>query len=217
MTRLSNLDVTDPAEAALTAAKRAARRSARLLRAEAARAEPAAAGLLAARLAGLLTGPDGNGAAGKVVAGYAAFGDELAVEPALALLAAAGARTALPAVVALAEPLIFRAWQAGDPMREGSYGILEPDATARLLRPDIVLVPLLAFDREGHRLGYGVGFYDRTLAALAGEGAPPPLAIGIAYGVQGVEALPRGVYDRRLDLVVTPEGIPVDNRTARSA
>jgi len=86
-------------------------------------------------------------------------------------------------------------------METGPFGIQEPTAAAPVLRPDLLLVPLLAFDRSGHRLGYGGGFYDRTLRALRADGAV--LAVGIAYAGQEVDAVPVAEYDQPLNWIVT--------------
>ena len=89
-------------------------------------------------------------------------------------------------------------------------GIREPGSQARVLEPDVLLVPLLAFDRSGHRLGYGGGYYDRTLRDLRRR--RPIVAVGLAFGCQEVDAVPHLDYDERLDWVLTPDG-PISCRS----
>ena len=127
--------------------------------------------------------------------------DELDPRPTLSELSARGCRIALPMVVGKGEPLLFRAWDGDEPLQDGPYGTMQPGDDADVLEPLLLLVPMLAFDRAGRRLGYGGGFYDRTLAALRGRFAVQ--AIGIAYAEQEVEAVPAGPEDARLDGVVT--------------
>jgi 5-formyltetrahydrofolate cyclo-ligase len=141
---------------------------------------------------------------GTIVAGYAARGDEL--DPALLMLRISddGHRLALPAVVAPALPLVFRAWSLGEPLAAGRWGIGEPHPQAPAVTPDVVLVPLLAFDRRGGRIGYGGGFYDRSLAQL--RAGAPVIAVGLAFEEQEVDAVPSLDYDQKLDWVLTPAG-----------
>jgi len=115
-------------------------------------------------------------------------------------LASRGHALALP-VVGRENMLDFAAWTWGAPTRLNRFGICEPAASALRLTPAVVLVPLLAFDAEGHRLGYGGGYYDRALERAN------PRAIGIAYAGQEVEKLPREGHDHPLDLVVTEAGV----------
>ncbi len=135
------------------------------------------------------------------VSGYWPIGDEIDVMPALLALAADGHKVALPVIVGRGRPLEFRVWREGDATRRGAFGIREPLDAAPAIEPDVVLVPLLAFDRAGFRLGYGGGFYDRSLAALRARS--PVLAVGIAWSAQEVAAVPRGGHDEPLDWVVT--------------
>lgn len=143
--------------------------------------------------------------AGAVVAGYWPMRGEIDVLPLLAALAERGQVTALPAVIERKAPLVFRRWATGDPLEDGLYGTRHPVAAAEEVRPVCLLVPLLAFDRRGIRLGYGGGFYDRTLAALRASG--PVVAVGIAYAGQEVESLPAEDHDERLDWVVTEKEV----------
>lgn len=139
-----------------------------------------------------------------VVSSYGSMGAELAPGPVESRLRGVGHTLCLPVMVGKAKPLVFRAWTAGDPMVERLWGIREPVASAPEVVPDVLMVPLLAFDRQGHRLGYGGGFYDRTLQAL--RVSKPILAIGLAYDEQEVDAVPHLDYDQPLDWVLTPSG-----------
>ena len=121
--------------------------------------------------------------------------------PLMRKLAEAGAQLALPVVAGRGKPLIMRAWAFGEPLASGVWGIREPKPDAPEVDPDILLVPLLAFDRRGHRLGYGAGYYDMTIAALRAR--KPVVAIGIAFAAQEVDAVPITPRDARLDLVLT--------------
>jgi len=148
---------------------------------------------------------------GVVVAGYAPTRSEFDPRPLLAALAARGAQTALPVIVGRDQPLSFRNWAPGVPLVPGPLGILEPLGDAPVAIPDILLVPLAAFDRAGHRIGYGGGYYDRSLAQLRASG--PKLAIGIGFAVQEIPAIPALAHDARLDLVLT-EAETIDLRSA---
>ena len=119
----------------------------------------------------------------------------------LALLAAEGVATALPVTGKRGEPLIFRRWRPGDPTVPGQMRIPEPPAQAPALDPDLLFVPLAAFDRRGHRIGYGAGHYDRTLAGL--RALKPIVAVGVGYGVAEIAAGPDEPHDQRLDYVLT--------------
>lgn len=139
-----------------------------------------------------------------VVSAFLAIGEELDPEPLLATLQNQGHTLALPVMQAKGQPLLFRSWAPGAALVPRMWGIREPDAGAPLVEPDVLLVPLLAFDRAGHRLGYGGGFYDRTLAALRARRAI--VAIGLTFASQGVDEVPHLDYDERLDWVLTPDG-----------
>jgi 5-formyltetrahydrofolate cyclo-ligase len=138
---------------------------------------------------------------GAVVAGYSPIRSELDPTPLMRTLAALGARLALPAVMMRGKSLAFRAWFPGDRLTLGPLGILEPSPAAAELVPDIVLVPLAAFDRAGHRIGYGAGHYDFTLAHL--RKAKAISAIGVAFAVQEIKAVPTQPHDVALDYVLT--------------
>jgi 5-formyltetrahydrofolate cyclo-ligase len=141
-----------------------------------------------------------------VVAGYMPMRGEADPLPLMRALAVRGARLALPAVVTRDAPLMFRAWHEGDALIGGPFGTRHPAESAPSLIPDILLVPLAAFDRRGHRIGYGGGYYDRTLAALRAQ--KPVVAAGVAFAVQEVETIPASPHDAVLDVVLTDlEGI----------
>jgi 5-formyltetrahydrofolate cyclo-ligase len=135
------------------------------------------------------------------VSGFSPIGSEINPLPLMHRLAGQGARLALPVVGGRGHPLVFRAWAFGEPLGKGVWGIREPRADAPEVQPDILLVPLAAFDRTGHRIGYGAGYYDLTLAGL--RAAKPVLAVGLAYAAQEIAAVPATARDVRLDLVLT--------------
>lgn len=140
----------------------------------------------------------------SVISGFAAFGEELDATPLMVRLAQEGHTLALPVMVAKAQPLIFRAWKPGDPMKEAMWGIMEPVDEAPLAVPDVLLVPLLAFDERGYRVGYGGGFYDRTIAGLCAK--KPITTVGLALDELKVPSVPTDQYDQPLDWVLTPGG-----------
>lgn len=138
---------------------------------------------------------------GTIIAGYSPIKSELDPFPLMQALRGRGARLALPCVVARDRPLLFRQWSFGEPLVAGRFGILEPPPGAAAVSPEVVLVPLAAFDREGHRIGYGAGFYDRTL--VAGSAPKPIVAVGLAFATQEVERVGALPHDVRLDYIVT--------------
>jgi 5-formyltetrahydrofolate cyclo-ligase len=140
-----------------------------------------------------------------VVAGYAPIRSEIDPVPLMQSLAARGAALAMPAIAARNAALVFRAWKPGEALVRGVFGIAEPPATVTEVVPDIVLVPLAAFDRAGHRIGYGAGYYDRTLAQLRDR--KPVIAIGLAFAVQEIPQVPALSHDVRLDYVLTEAGL----------
>ena len=129
--------------------------------------------------------------------------DEPDTLPLLTALAAEGFATALPVVVGRGSPLTFRLWRPGEPTRAGAMSIREPLEATPVVDPDLLFVPLACFDRRGHRIGYGAGFYDRTLARL--RAMKPVHAVGVAYGVCEVAAVPYETHDQSLDAVVTEQ------------
>jgi len=138
---------------------------------------------------------------GAIIAGYWPMRDEMDPRPLMVALASRGHALALPVTPPRGQPLAFRAWAPDAALSPGPMGTSEPVA-GEALRPDILLVPLLAFDRAGRRLGYGGGYYDRTLAALPGA-----KAIGIAYAGQELPEVPAGQQDMRLPLIATEAGV----------
>jgi 5-formyltetrahydrofolate cyclo-ligase len=126
-------------------------------------------------------------------------------------LAARGHALALPRIAAKDAALVFHRWTQSDATLVNGFGITEPLEDAEAVAPCVLFVPLLAFDAEGYRLGYGAGYYDRTLESLKAEGRA--LAIGVAYSGQEVRELPRRVYDQRLDAVLTERGLQVFHHT----
>jgi 5-formyltetrahydrofolate cyclo-ligase len=138
---------------------------------------------------------------GAIVSGYSPIRSEIDPVPLMRSLAAKGARLALPVILARGRSLAFRAWSPGDRMVQGPLGILEPSPAAAELVPDIMLVPLAAFDRAGHRIGYGAGHYDYTLAHLRKVKAV--VAIGVGFAAQEIEAIPALQHDVALDYVLT--------------
>jgi 5-formyltetrahydrofolate cyclo-ligase len=144
-------------------------------------------------------------APGTIVSGFMPLKSEINPLPLMRKLAGAGARLALPVIDARGKPLILRAFTFGDALDSGQWGIREPKPEAPEVAPDIMLVPLLAFDRTGHRVGYGAGYYDRTIAKF--RAMKTVVAVGIAYAAQEIEAVPITERDARLDLVLTERDV----------
>lgn len=140
-------------------------------------------------------------APGMIVSGYSPIRSEIDPFPLMRKLAAQGVRLALPAVMARGKSLAFRAWSPDDRLMLGPLGILEPSPAAAEVVPDIMLVPLAAFDRAGHRIGYGAGHYDYTLAHLRKVKAI--FAVGVAFAVQEIAVVPAMPHDVALDYVLT--------------
>ena len=141
--------------------------------------------------------------AGAIISGYWPMRDELDPRPLLLALHEQSHKIALPVVKEMAHPLTFRLWTPETALTEGRFGTLTPPESAEVVRPDWLLVPLLAFDRDGYRLGYGGGFYDRTLAGMAAEGHKA-VSVGFAYATQEAKPfLPREPFDRPLEYIVT--------------
>jgi 5-formyltetrahydrofolate cyclo-ligase len=137
----------------------------------------------------------------STVSAFFPYKSEIDVRPLLGRLAGEGWSTCLPIVIAPNEPLIFRAWKPGEPTIPGQWDIPRPRDDQALLEPDVLLVPMLAFDRLGYRLGYGGGFYDRTLALLRGK--KKIVAIGVAYAGQEMQQVPHDGHDQPLDFIMT--------------
>jgi 5-formyltetrahydrofolate cyclo-ligase len=137
------------------------------------------------------------------VSAFHAFRDEPDTIPLLTALAAHGFATALPVVAGRGAPLTFRLWRPGDPTRPGAMSIAEPLEGAPAVDPDLLFVPLACFDRRGNRIGYGAGYYDRTLARL--RAIKSIHAVGVAFGVCEVAAAPYEAHDQSLDAIVTDQ------------
>jgi 5-formyltetrahydrofolate cyclo-ligase len=150
-------------------------------------------------------------ASGVIVSGFMPLKSEINPLPLMQRLSEVGTRLALPAIAGRGKPLIMRAWQFGAPLDRGQWGIHEPKADAPEVDPDILLVPLLAFDRKGFRIGYGAGYYDMTIHRLRGLKAVT--AVGIAFAAQEVPDVPTTPRDERLDLVLTEREV-IDLRGA---
>jgi 5-formyltetrahydrofolate cyclo-ligase len=176
--------------------KRRLRAGAEARRAAAAATAEAAGNVVCARLLDAVRLPQG-----AVVSAYWPMRCELDPRPLMHALHEAGHPMALPDMPGIGRPLVFRAWAPGDVLTSAKFDTQVPAADKPGMAPRVMLVPLLAFDRDGYRLGYGGGFYDRTLTALRPAG--PVLAIGLAFAVQEVPAVPRDASDRRLDWIVT--------------
>lgn len=138
-----------------------------------------------------------------VVAGYWPIRDEIDCRGVLTRLMDGGQPVCLPVVRGPAKPLEMRLWAVGAPLFPSGFGALAPAAGAPLVDPDYVLIPLLAFDGRGTRLGYGGGYYDRTLAGLSRR----PVVIGCAFSAQELPAIPRGPHDVPIDYVATEAGV----------
>jgi 5-formyltetrahydrofolate cyclo-ligase len=142
---------------------------------------------------------------GTIVAGFSAMKTEINPVPLLKKFAAAGAQLALPCIAGRGKPLIMRAWSFGDGFKVGQWGIREPLPDAPGVHSDILIVPLACFDRAGHRIGYGAGYYDMTIHALRAK--KKITAIGIAFAAQEVPKVPATERDERLDFVLTEEEV----------
>jgi 5-formyltetrahydrofolate cyclo-ligase len=138
---------------------------------------------------------------GAVVSAYSPIRNEIDPTPLMHRLASLGARLALPSVTARGHSLIFRAWSPGERLMLGALGIPEPSPAAAEVLPDVMLVPLAAFDRLGHRIGYGAGHYDFTFAHL--RKMKPVVGVGLAFMVQETRAIPALSHDVALDYVLT--------------
>lgn len=188
-------------ESEIQAAKTALRKAMQARRGAMPPAERASSSQILARHVATRLAP----AAGSVVSGFLSIGDEIDTAPLLTVLHAGGCRLCLPVMQGRDRPLLFRAWCPGDALDSKLWGIREPAADKPELVPAILLVPLLAFDPAGWRLGYGGGYYDRTLRQA--RRTREILAVGLAFDAQQVDAVPHLDYDERLDRVLTPSGL----------
>ncbi len=192
------LEMEKSLPSALDAAKREARRTAKKQRAAAARTSPDAGAGLAARLGEAIEPP-----VGAVVSAFWPLPGEIDTRPVMTALHERGCLIALPALRGPGLPLDFRAWRPGDELVPAAFDTREPAVDKPALVPSVLLVPLLAFDRRGYRLGYGGGFYDRTLADLRATGSA--LAVGLAYAGQEMAHVPHDDKDQPLDWIVTED------------
>jgi 5-formyltetrahydrofolate cyclo-ligase len=140
---------------------------------------------------------------GDVIAAYWPIRDEIDSKPLLLSLMDAGVTVCLPVTVGENVPLVFRVWEPDAPLFEAGFGTLAPGALAPAAAPDILVIPMLGFDRTGTRLGYGRGYYDRTIAAFENK----PLLVGYAFSAQELPDIPREDHDIPLNMLVTEEGV----------
>jgi 5-formyltetrahydrofolate cyclo-ligase len=138
-----------------------------------------------------------------VVSGFWPIKEEIDIRPLMIELFNQGCQLALPFVQGKGQRLLFRAWRPGDPLEAGVFGTLQPSPKREVIEPEALLVPLLACDEDGWRLGYGGGFYDRTLADLRAKGRA--IAVGVAFGAQLIPEIPHGPQDQRLDWLLTDQ------------
>jgi 5-formyltetrahydrofolate cyclo-ligase len=148
---------------------------------------------------------------GAIVSGFMPLKSEINPLPLMRVLAESGAQLALPAVLGRGKPLAMRAFAFGETLAQGVWGIREPPPDAPEVSPDIVLVPLLAFARNGHRIGYGAGYYDMTITALRAKKLIH--ALGIAFAAQEIADVPFTSRDARLDFVLTEREVIDCRRT----
>jgi len=189
--------MTEIGTSSLQERKRQARTLAKVTRAEAAAVDPVASGYaLCEQALETMAFPEGC-----VISAYWPMGSEIDPRPLIARLHEDGYPIALPVVTGAGNPLIFRAWRPGDRLEPDVFDTRVPLEYQPELTPRVLIVPLLAFDRAGYRLGYGGGFYDRTLTQLRASG--PVLAVGIAHAAQEVAEVPRDGTDQPVDWIVT--------------
>jgi 5-formyltetrahydrofolate cyclo-ligase len=184
----------------LAEAKKTLRKQAKQQRATAAAAAPEAGTRLCEHLLATVTFPKD-----AAVSAYWPMGDEIDPLPTLRCLHREGHPIGLPVMPGAAQPLQFRAWYPDLDLVDGGFGTRIPPESAPPIVPQILLVPMLAFDRRGYRLGYGGGFYDRTLEKLRAQN-PLTRAVGIVYAAQEVPEVPIDRYDQRLDMIVSEQG-----------
>jgi 5-formyltetrahydrofolate cyclo-ligase len=141
----------------------------------------------------------------SIVSAFYPYQSEIDARPLLGKLAGEGWTTALPIVIARGQPLQFRRWLPGEPTIAGKWNIPRPTEDAAIVEPDVLLVPLLAFDRKGYRLGYGGGFYDRSIARLAAT--KTIFTIGLAYAAQEIAHVPHDDLDQPLNYIMTEKDL----------
>jgi 5-formyltetrahydrofolate cyclo-ligase len=137
----------------------------------------------------------------RCVSAFFPYQSEIDTRPLLGRLAGEGWTSALPIIVDKQMPLIFGRWYPGEPTALGMWDIPQPTDRAPLVVPDVLLVPMLAFDRKGNRLGYGGGYYDRTIAQLRAK--KKIVTIGVAYAGQEVDSVPHDAQDQQVDFIMT--------------
>ncbi len=140
-----------------------------------------------------------------VVSAYWPMKTELDVRPLMLSLFNKGTTVCLPVVVAKTDPLVFRRWEPGAELVAGPYGTEQPNEKYEAVLPDVLLLPLLAFDRRGGRLGYGGGFYDRTVAELRAK--TNPVVVGVAFSDQEIQEVPLENTDEKLNFILTEKEI----------
>lgn len=140
---------------------------------------------------------------GQKISAYWPIGEEVDCKPLIFKLQAHGATIVLPTIVGANRPLVMREFLGEDHLISAQFGTLEPNVDAPEITPSIILLPLLAFDKIGARLGYGGGFYDRTIASMQNK----PILIGLAFDVQEVDFVPTSTHDMTLDMIVTETGV----------
>ena len=198
---MSDILVSPPHFDDLACAKAQMRKKAATIRQHEADHHPDAAKKLAA-YCGLLLGRFGCG----VYAAYLPIRNEISPLPLIAALHEAGQQTALPVTPVEGLPLSFLLWAVGDALEDGRYGTRQPPVSGTSVLPDVILAPLLAFDPAGCRLGYGGGFYDRTIADFAARGHKTSV-VGLAYDGQKLDKIPVGPHDMPMDAVLCPSGL----------
>lgn len=139
----------------------------------------------------------------QMVAAYWPIRDEIDAKPLLTRLMDSGQPVCLPVVMGEGKPLVFRQWEADAPLYEAGFGTLVPAETAPVVTPDLMIIPLLGFDKTGTRLGYGRGYYDRSIAAMKEK----PVLVGYAFSAQELDAIPREPHDVPLDYLITEAGV----------
>lgn len=144
----------------------------------------------------------------QIVAGYWPIQGEIDPRPLMQRLSDAGVDLVLPVTGDTGQPLLFRSWYPGDQLAAGRFGTSEPANDRMPMTPNLLLVPMLAFDRQGWRLGYGGGYYDATISALRPNGV---MTVGLAFSGQEIDSVPHQTHDQRLDWIVT------DNEAVRIA
>ena len=145
-------------------------------------------------------------ATATTLAGYRPIRREADITGAMRLCAERGQKLCLPIIEDRDKPLFFRRWRLDDVLEKGRYGVEVPPADAPTAKPDIVLVPMVAFDRSLNRLGYGAGYYDRTISALRAQEKTVQI-IGVAYSMQETDAIPAHEFDQKMDMIVTEKEV----------